>query len=357
MKASWSLTALLVLLSPGPGFCWGERGHNAIARVAAMRLDDPALRGFFQAKALQLGHLANIPDTSWRKLGPEVEALNAPTHFLNADEWTDDIASLPLDYSQAKKSVDGLKSRADAKPIDLFESGTVIWRAEQLFERMTDSFKKAKSEEPGSKGFKAAVQQALVYGGLMAHFVGDASQPYHNTADHDGYGTGEGGIHSFFESAVLNVETPALELDVFETLPTAAAALDCDRMMDDGAECRRLAGACVTRELSARALARVGEVRRADAPLVLEPSVGKKAAKRKSADEAAPAFRPIIEWQLALAAGALRWLWREAWQRGGRPDLSKAQTFDYALAPDFVEPDYDPQAVARASAARGAPRK
>ncbi len=90
---------------------------------------------------------------------------------------------------------------------------------------MIGSFKKAKSEEPGSKEFKTDIQDALVYGGLMAHFVGDASQPYHNTIDHDGYAAGEGGIHSYFETAAPTSRLPPWSLDVYDQVPDAYRAV------------------------------------------------------------------------------------------------------------------------------------
>jgi hypothetical protein len=358
------LALLLLLAAPKTAFAWGERGHNAIARIAAMRvadgMDEPALRDYFRGKALQLGHIANAPDVSWRKGGEEVEALNAPTHFSNADDWTRDLGKLPLDYSLAKRDAAAARGRSDGKRVDLFENGTVIWRAEQLFEKMREAYREAAAVEPGSRAFKAAVQRALVYGGLMAHFIGDAGQPYHNSVDHDGWGTGEGGIHSYFETAALNARGPDLEAKVYDKVPAAASDIlersGLDRKPASDSICGTLPAACLARALSAEAYGRIPEVRKADAGLVLEKSEGKKAAKRKSADEAAAAFAPLVEDQLALSAAALARLWREAWERGGRPDLSKAQSFEYALAPAFVEPDYDPEAIARVRTGRASRR-
>jgi hypothetical protein len=361
------LLAALCFLIPTQARAWGERGHNAIARVAAMELDacglglsekyrekdaePPGPEGYFRGKALELGHLANIPDISWRKLGPEVQALNAPTHFLNADNWTDDMLSLPLDYADEKKSAEGKLGRFDHKPIDAFESGTLIWRAQQFYDLMAASYKKASGEAPGSKEFVADVQQALVYGGLMAHFIGDASQPFHNTFDHDGYGTGEGGIHSYFETAVLNEESPKLELDVFAEAPKMCRKYNLwDKM--DAAKKSGKPGAFMARALAADAYAKLKDLRADDDSLIVVKSTtaadGKPIpAKRVSPLKAEPKLEPLIEEQLSLSAATLAMLWRSAWEEGGKPDLSKAGYGDYALEPPFVVPDYDPDAVAR----------
>ena len=354
---AWLL--ILALAAPRPGFCWGERGHNAIARAAAMRMSmdvavDSGAAGYFQRYALELGHIANIPDIYWRSLGKDYDALNSPTHYIDADAWTDDIASLPLDYARAKELAS--KSRVDGKPVGLFENGTLIWRAQQLYEKMAAAFARAKSEEPGSKAFKADVQQALVYGGLMAHFIGDASMPYHTTIDHDGYATGNGGIHAFFESDVPNTETPALELDVYRRLPRAAAAFEVDKKFAAG---KRQPAAYLARALCVQAFARIGETRAIDDRFIIGRSLPAAPGRPKapavrgaSPVAAAAAFHPLIEEQLALAAAVLTRLWRGAWEEGGKPDLSKAHTYAYALEPEFVMPDYDLDAVKSAQAKR-----
>ncbi len=363
-QASWPAWAGAALFLCQPAYPWGERGHNVIARIAAMQIlvgvDLSALapeqakaylslRDYFRQKALQLGHVANIPDTSWRGLGPEIESLNGPTHFLNADAWTANISSIPLDYAKAKTQVNGKASRFDGAPVDLFASGTIIWRAQQLYDLMAASLRQAAGEIPGSSDFKNDVQQALVYGGLMAHFIGDASQPYHNTSDYDGYGTGEGGIHSYFETAILNTETPELEFDVYQKTKDQYRAF---RVNEKFSATTQSPAAYLTRDLSAAAFARISELRKIDESLLLEHSQASRPAKRKSPEMAASAFRPMIEEQLALSAAVLARLWRGAWESAGKPDLSKARSFDYAHKPDFVAPDYDPEALARARAMR-----
>jgi len=41
--------------------------------------------------------------------------------------------------------------------------------------------------------FIEAVNQALLYGGIMSHFVGDLAEPHHTSANYDGWLTGQGG--------------------------------------------------------------------------------------------------------------------------------------------------------------------
>ena len=352
---------------PTSGACWGERGHHAAARDAALAIltgvdlsaQSPAdaalyrgLRDFCRGRAIELGHIANIPDTAWRSMGDEIENMNGPTHFMNSEILTDDFDTIPLDYQDALARYQGKPSRLDGRPVDLFKTGTLIWRAQQFYDRLLRDLKDAKAAET-SRDFaaeKSAVFRALVDAGLMAHFIGDATMPYHNAADHDGYGTGNGGVHAFFESEVPNTETPRFELDVYDKIPAEYKAFGMDAKFSAG---KNKPAAFITRALAKEALGRIPEVIKIDDALILSRSTvtaqGRNVpAKRKPADDADAAFRPIITEQVALAAAALSRLWRGAWEEAGRPDLAKARLHDYAHKPDFVEPSYDPDGVKRA---------
>ncbi|MBI4376202.1 MAG: hypothetical protein HY549_07100 [Elusimicrobia bacterium] len=331
---------------------WGERGHHAIARIAAMRVatgteDEKALAALFRSKAIQLGHLSNVPDTAWRNMDKETSALNGPTHYMDADYWTDDIGSIPLDYQEAFKRFNGKPNKIDGKPIDLFQEGTLIWRSQQLYDLMVSEFHKAKTAAPGSAEYKRAVHQALVYGGLLAHFVGDASMPYHNSHDYDGAKTGHAGVHAYFEMETPDSDDPGLESAVYQGMPQSFASLKLEQEFSSGGS---RPAAHLTRLLSERAFARLGELERLDGQLILERSKGKSPAKRKPAQEALAAFRPMIVEQLAESSAVLARLWRGAWEQAGKPDLSEAKFWDYAHKPDFVVPSYDEAAVTRIKA-------
>ncbi len=365
MKTRYLAAALLSLLIPRQALAWGERGHHAAARSAALSvlagLDLStlapeeaeayrSLESFFRRKAIQLGHLSNIPDTAWRSLDSEASAQNGPTHFADADQWTDDFDAIPLDYPTALQKFHGKPNRIDRKPIDLFESGTSIWRSQELYDLTVEQWETVKTSTPGSPEQKTAAQKAVVYSGLLAHFIGDASMPYHNATDYDGYGTGNGGVHSFFETEIPEVETPDFEADIHRKIPERWIRLDIDGAFQKGGT-RPAAFLC--RELGKLAFARIQDLRRIDDSFITRrsspPAAGQRgsAAQRRPPEAAAPAFRPMITEQVAGSAAALARLWRGAWEAAGKPDLAKARGWDYAHKPDFVAPGYDPDALGR----------
>ncbi|MFL6195254.1 MAG: hypothetical protein ACJ75H_13850, partial [Thermoanaerobaculia bacterium] len=52
----------------------------------------------------------------------------------------------------------------------------------------------------------------LKHSAWLGHYVGDAHVPFHTTANHDGQLTGQKGLHSYFETALLNQHVPPSEV-------------------------------------------------------------------------------------------------------------------------------------------------
>lgn len=349
--------AALLLGAPSLAAAWGERGHHAAAAAAARRVllgvpdaerdSEPhrRLRDFFRSKAIELGHLSNIPDTAWRGGDPLVDALNKPTHFADADAWAKDFSSIPLSYEDALKALHGKPSLLDGKPIDLFETGTLYWRAQELYERTRDAFRRAATARKAAEA-RAALKDATLYAGLLAHFVADASMPLHNVTDWDSRETGNGGLHMYFETDAPLHAGPGLEAALDARVASAFGSLPDPAASPQPA-------ALLARELGRRASSRLKELRRLDDSLLVERSG--KSARRPHAEKGAEVYRPLLEDQLAEAAAALARLYRLAWEEGGRPDLPD-RLWDYQFQPIFITPSYDPAAVERVKARVKAPR-
>lgn len=350
--------AAFLLGAPSLAAAWGERGHHSTASVAARAVlagtkdadihSAPyrRLRDFFASKAIELGHISNIPDTAWRGGGALVEALNKPTHFADTDAWAASFDQIPLSYEDALRALHGKPSLLDGRPVDLFETGTLYWRAEEFYESARAAFKRAAGAKPGSPEAREALKEATLHLGLMAHFVADASMPLHNVTDWDSRSTGNAGLHLYFETEAPLQAGPDLEAAIHQKLYAALGSLpDCAGSPRPAAQ--------LARELGKRARARLLELRRLDDTLVVERST--EAARRPHPSEGLQRFSPLIEEQLALSAAALARLYRLAWEEGGRPELP-ARLWDYHFKPEFIPPAYDPAAVERVKARVNAPR-
>jgi hypothetical protein len=128
-----------------------------IAELGA-RLASP----FWASQAGTLSNLANVPDEDWSQAATKAE--ERPNHWYAIDS-----------------DVPGR------------ERGKAIRRVAQLARVAVQALRDGEKE------------RAIAMAGVLAHYVGDLSQPLHVTRNHDGWETGDPGIHYFFE--IRNVET------------------------------------------------------------------------------------------------------------------------------------------------------
>ena len=335
-----------------PAFAWGERGHDLIARVAArlvaQRSKDPALFVPFAAKEHMLGHLANIPDIHFRDL-PEGKSLEGPTHYFDSEYLfaTPSLQGFPVSIAEAAKL-----SEAHGKNL-YSEVGTAPWRIAQLFDLYVGALKSAKSPDPskalGKAEIEEAVNRALVYAGVMAHYVGDLAQPLHTTVDYDGWKKDQGGIHSYFEEAIVNAFPLSLDYEVFAAASREHpqtkiwTSLPASQRISAGRNPVLVAAALI-----ADSHEDLNKLFKLDKSVcVIKPSRSepiKIPAERKPAAQVAESFRPMVIDRLATGADALSHLWQVGWELAGKPDLSQYKSYAYQLAPAYIAPDYIPAA-------------
>src|SRR5258708_4570657 len=227
-----SIVVLAALGLPSQAHAWGGRGHAAICETAVFLLKEPGLKGYLENKPQMMGHLCNLPDTYWRSLGPEATNLGNPTHFIDVDITGLKVTEVPTDFKAIVHAYTGAPNRFKREGVirDVpAELGSVWWRADQFYRRFL-SFnrqfqaagmpKNAKEARDDRLPYNRAVYEMVVSLGLMGHFVGDASQPLHNTADYDGYATGHGGLHAYYEDEVVGQFDGDLQSRVLEEART-----------------------------------------------------------------------------------------------------------------------------------------
>lgn len=334
------LPVALVLAWASTAHAWGERGHDVVTRVAARlvaarMVDDPSLSAPLVGREHMLAHLANVLDIVWRS--GDAAKSNGPTHYI---DWEKVLAS-PA-YAAAPRTYAKAVELAKARGFDLAKDvGTAPWRVEQLMASLTAALAKVKqlpaAELQGGKQLEERVNEALLYAGILAHFVGDLSQPHHSTTDADGWETGQGGIHSYFESELVNAAPLQLEADVYAVaLATNPARGLISIYGEDDALSIALAE-------SFDGLHHVEVVRTLDrdhAVIAKGDSKAKKPAKRKPASAVLPYFQPLITERLATGADVLATLWINAWTAAGKPDMRAYKSFAYPISPEFIVPSY-----------------
>lgn len=156
---------------------WGEKGHETTNEIAIGALPSP-LREFYTVNLPYIVQHAMDADNA-KRTDPE----ERPRHFIDFDEYGEyPFPELPEDYDAAvEKYGEGVVER-----------GLVPWQIERTYRELIRAF------EDGDG------RAVLRHSAWLGHYVGDVHVPLHTTSNHDGQKTGQKGLHSYFESRLLN---------------------------------------------------------------------------------------------------------------------------------------------------------
>ena len=324
---------------------WGGRGHHTICDAATYLVKNPELKEFLTQRPQVMGHLCNVPDIYWKTLGEDLTSIGNPTHFIKPSLIGLEKGQAPSDYGILIKS-------QTAKPDDRIknlpkELGSLWWRAQQFYKRGLEGGRQAasslspadKKEEQDEKlPYNQGVFDFFVNLGIMGHFVGDASMPYHSSTNYDGFDNGHGGIHGYYEDLVLEAEDVDLIVKV----------------RDEGLRLQKLNPSFLQassiflslQDVSFLSHDEIKEIEAMD-PVLKYSSVQKvdgqekkTPAERKSASEIAMKMKPLIVAELGRSAVVLAKFWDQAYVEAGKPKLTKYRSFRYPMMPEFVKPDY-----------------
>jgi hypothetical protein len=182
---SLALFALaLASLRPAPVGAWGFTAHKFITE-RAIELLPIEIRPFFQKFRTTIVEHSIDPDT-YRTMGFTEEP---PRHFLDMDAYGPfPFKDLPRDYSEA------VARRGEAFVI---KNGTVPWRTDQVYTQLRDAFGQLSTAPYARDNVK-------LFSSVIAHYVGDAFQPFHAAVNYDGQMTNQQGIHSRFETELFD---------------------------------------------------------------------------------------------------------------------------------------------------------
>jgi hypothetical protein len=196
------------------------------------------------------------------RVGDQAHFIN-PENFLPVPKKTDgspNTISIPLSFSDVEKMADLAKKKGQTAQD---ASGSNWWRTQQLYTRAIEkgtaavfqiedlvrmeaayqySFGKMSASDKAriqpalateisgcgsdkdacltdvnkrKDAVNESLRQMLISMALMGHFVGDAGQPFHNTADYNGQQVGQAGIHSYYEAQLVDQIPSSLQGEVY----------------------------------------------------------------------------------------------------------------------------------------------
>lgn len=180
-------------------WAWGDMGHRLIGEAAIEALPN-TLPAFLRTKAAatDIGEYAREPDR-WRGAGKVHGVERDAAHFIDLYDDGMTFAGVDLDHLPGTKSdyeaavrAKGLEpSKAGYLPYALVDSWQQVtkdfayWRVVSYLEsRETNSEKKAWYRADRLRREQLILRDI----GVMAHYVGDATQPMHLSVHYNGWG-------------------------------------------------------------------------------------------------------------------------------------------------------------------------
>ena len=187
--------------APRQALAWGATGHRLIARAAVSALPDEIPAFLRTAEAVQsAGELAREPDR-WKDAGRAHDVDRDTAHFLDvADDGTifggPTLSTLPetrVGYENALRAVGADSWKAGWLPYSIIDGWQQLakdfayWRVEtEAADHVADASHRAWIAADRAEREKLVLRDL----GVLAHYVGDGSQPLHVTVHFNGWGLG-----------------------------------------------------------------------------------------------------------------------------------------------------------------------
>ena len=190
---------LLLLLVALPLSAWGDQGHRVVSTLALDGLP-PDLRAWYAGHESEVGDHASDPD-HWRN-----DRKEGPRHFLDVEPYGG-ADHLPRTLEEAQAMLGG----------DYYRQGVVPWIIQDRWRDLVDAFK---------SGDASRVALAT---SILSHYVADAHVPLHTTENHDGQATNQRGVHSRWESGLVE---RYLRVEAIKALPAEADPRIMERPWD-----------------------------------------------------------------------------------------------------------------------------
>ncbi|WP_375416716.1 zinc dependent phospholipase C family protein [uncultured Hymenobacter sp.] len=288
------LTMAAALLATGGAHAWGFLGHKVINQVAVYSLPG-GMQAFYYRHLAELVRLSTAPDERRSSTPGE-----APRHFIDMDHYSEDnpFGKVPRSYD---KAVD--KFTADT----LNKYGTVPWTVLEMKDSLTEAFRR--------RDTLAIVR----YSAELGHYLGDAFVPLHTTVNYDGQLTNQNGLHSLWESQLVERSLSTYHLDSApaQYLKDPQAAIWTAVQGSYG----------FLGETLDRALALEKQFP-PSTRYTFSHRYGK--TQRRFSDAYADAYAKEVGGQVAFrlkgAPALLASFWLTAWQDAGKPDLGQLMT-------------------------------
>jgi hypothetical protein len=276
--------AMSLVLIPAQAFAWGAAAHQLLMR-RAIELLPPELKPFFENYREELVLRSNDPDL-WRNV-PWDDDSNHFIDFGIPEYGKPPFSELPRERGAAQ---------AKFGAANLNKWGTLPWRVEEMAGSLRRGF-----EGMGKSG-AYSISDVILFSSATAHYIQDATQPFHASDNYDGFQTGNPGIHARFERDLVEKFGTRLRL-------TPAAPKPISNARDFAFDTLITSYGLVDRVLAADKAA-LG---------------AKDTYDDEYFEKLFTSLQPVLEQQLSAAISATAGMIVGAWEQAGRPKMYTAQ--------------------------------
>ena len=180
---------------------WGATGHRIIGRLAIETLPSDMPTFVRSAQAVEsIGEAAREPDR-WRGSGKVHDNERDPAHFFDlSDDGTVNAGPTLAELPPTREAYD---TALRAVNTDSWKMGYLPYSIIDGWQQLAKDFAYWRADQAAAKNSVAATHRQWFIGdrqarealilrdiGVLAHFVGDASQPMHVSTHHNGWGAG-----------------------------------------------------------------------------------------------------------------------------------------------------------------------
>jgi len=166
------LTVSLLLIS------WGSTGHKKISEASGLSFN-PQMQDFKTWVSFLSSHAS---DADYRKSSDPTES---PKHFIDIDNYTEFVTKgrIPQTYDSIV-AILGLSV--------VLANGILPWATKASFDSLSNCLQRHN------------FTKAQIFAADLGHYVADGHMPLHITKNYDGQFTGNSGIHSRYETTMIN---------------------------------------------------------------------------------------------------------------------------------------------------------
>jgi hypothetical protein len=171
--SSFALISLSIILSS-----WGGTGHSKISESSSLSFNQQMQD--FQAWVVFLRDHAS--DADYRK---STDPTEAPKHYIDIDNYPEFVTNGTI--PQTLEAAIALHGAAFVE-----DNGILPWAIERSFDSLRNCMQ------------RLDFAQAQIFAADLGHYVADGHMPLHITKNYNGQLTGNTGIHSRYESTMIN---------------------------------------------------------------------------------------------------------------------------------------------------------